>query len=844
MRPSGFLLSLCLLLACVPVLGQDGAGYRGRTVQSVLDELRGAGAPLVYSTNLVPPTLLVDSEPRGTEPLEIAREILEPHGLAIQQTAEAWLVVRGAAGAAAPTGTGGIVLTVVSSGATPVADARATLDDGSRAAAPVVDGRVEFRDVAPGRHVVTVRAPGFLPQRASVSVSSGAAADATVSLSANAPPLEELIVTASLYEVRNDVRPSTSYFSREQIESLSYLGDDAMRIVHRLPGVATTDFSARSHVRGGAVDEMTVFLDGMKLMEPFHLRDYQSVFSAVDQRIVSGIQIYSGGFPAEYGDALSGLTIMDRVEPTEPLHTELGLSLLYTSGLSSGTFLDGRGQWLVSARVGNIDALLNEELGNPRYRDAFAHVAMALGAKHKIAANHIGYDDDVLVIPDDSPGNLERGRSDTDNKQTWLTLDSDWTEDLTSRTLVYSTAFGSGRQGAINDVDEIVGFASDNRSLDEQGIKQDWRWSGAEHHRASWGFEYQDVDTQYSYSSAVELRGVLSTLDDTPTSTRVIQLAPSGASHSAYVSDRWRITERFIADLGLRWDRQTYLPAGDDEQFSPRSSFLYRAGAQTDLRFSYGRYFQSEGALDLQVEDGVVDFAPAQNASHSIVGVEHRFPGNLALRGELFRKWTSSARPRYENLYDPLVILPELRPGRTRVAPDRADSRGIEVLLSSDDGAVSWWLSYAYSEVDDVIAGAHVPRGWDQRHALNGGATWSAGPWSLSAVGTIHSGWPWTTLSLEPSSAPNAVDGVVAVPGARNAENLPVNRRVDFRTSRTFEAGPGSVRFFAELTNVTNRKNVCCVLYEPITVAGQPALNRVERAGLPLILNVGALWQF
>ena len=115
---------------------------------------------------------------------------------------------------------------------------------------------------------------------------------------------------------------------------------------------------------------------------------------------------------------------------------------------------------------------------------------------------------------------------------------------------------------------------------------------------------------------------------------------------------------------------------------------------------------------------------------------------------------------------------------------------------------------------------------------------------TLSAVGTIHSGWPWTTLSLEPSNSPNAVDGVVAVPGARNAEDLPVNRRVDFRTSRTFEAGPGSVRFFAELTNVTNRSNVCCVRYEPITVGGQPALNRVERNGLPFILNVGALWQF
>ena len=60
--------------------------------------------------------------------------------------------------------------------------------------------------------------------------------------------------------------------------------------------------------RGGAVDEMQVIFDGMRIVEPFHLRDYQGVFSAIDQRIVSGIEIYSGGFPPEYGDALSGVS--------------------------------------------------------------------------------------------------------------------------------------------------------------------------------------------------------------------------------------------------------------------------------------------------------------------------------------------------------------------------------------------------------------------------------------------------------------------------------------------------------------------------------------------------------
>jgi hypothetical protein len=306
-----------------------------------------------------------------------------------------------------------------------------------------------------------------------------------------------------------------------------------------------------------------------------------------------------------------------------------------------------------------------------------------------------------------------------------------------------------------------------------------------------------------------------------------------------------RRSERLIADIGLRWDEQTYLPPGGAEQVVPRTSLLYRLDGQTDLRASYGRFFQSQSLTELQIEDGVVEFAPAQQAAHTIIGLDHRFPAGLALRAELFRKTTHNARPRYENLYDPLALLPELRPGRVLVAPERGEARGLEVLLSAER-PLSWWLGYSFAQADDVIGGETVPRSWDQRHALDAGVTYNFGAWSLSAVANLHTGWPTTTLALMPSNAPNAIDGVVAVPGPRNGERLSPTRRIDFHASRTFAAGAGSLRVFAEVTNITDRDNVCCVRYEQTeTAPGEPpALTMEERRGLPLTINFGALWQF
>jgi hypothetical protein len=823
---------------------QDAAVYRGRSLEAVLNELRADGAPLVYSSNLVPSSLAVVAEPTATDLRTLLGQLLAPHGLALRESAGVWLVVRAETPPPVAVRPGSVIVNAVSAatGEALVA-AVVQLDAPSGPSAAMVAGRSEFRELTPGRHVLTVRAAGYLPERIALNVTAGATATSEIALLEAVPRLEELTVTASRYDLVSDVQPSASYFSRDEIETLSELGGDALRVAHRLPGIAAGDFSARSHVRGGAADEMTVLLDGMRLIEPYHLRDYQGVFSAIDQRIVAGMQIYSGGFPAAYGDALSGLTVIDPREPTGLRH-ELGLSLFYTSALSSGVFADGRGQWLVSVRRGNLDRLLNEELGEPSYHDSFVRVGFDVGARHRLVLNNIGFDDDILLTPDNSLEHRERGLSNTDVNQLWLKLESDWSTELASQTVLYAARFVAERLGAVDDLDAIRGAVSDQRTLQSRGVKQDWQWNLSERQLLSFGAEAERLEASYRYLSAVEQRGVLGTLGSGAPATRDHSLTPLGKSYSAYVSDRVRITERLIGEIGVRWDKQTYLRAEADEQFSPRSSLLYRLGAQTDVRLSYGRFFQAEGLLDLQVEDGVLDFAAAQRASHSIVGIDHRFDSDLALRVEVFRKWTREARPRFENLFDPLELMPELRPGRVRVAPERAEARGLEVLVNGELPA-PWWFGYSLARVEDVIGGVRVPRGWDQRHAVNGGVSWDVGLWNMSVAGSFHSGWPATRLTLETVAAPGGGITTVAVAGERNADRMGWYRRIDYRASRTFAPQIGSLRLFAEVLNVTDQANACCVGYDiGTTPLGMPTLTRVERDSLPVMINLGLLWEF
>lgn len=841
-----FFLAWCGASVTAPRSAAQAADYRGRPVQDVIDELRERGAPIVYSSNLLSADLRVLETPASREPLALAREVLAPHGLTIDERGGAWLVVRGTPPPAVEPSGAVTVRVVDAAGTTALESATVSIDGVESRARATSDGSARFEGLSAGRHVVIAEAPGYLRRRTVIQARAGASETVTVALlEADAPPpLDELLVTASRYDIANEIQPSAAFFTQDEIENLSDLGDDPLRVTPRLPGIAAGDFSAAPYVRGGDRNEMAIFFDGMELVEPFHFRDYQALFSTIDQRVVSGMQIHSGGFPAAYGGALSGLAIVDARKPTEPLRHEMGVSLFFTSLLSSGTFADGQGEWVASARRGNIEEWLNDDLGEPGFRDTYAHVARTFG-KHTIALNGMSYDDDILLVAADSQNARERAYSESGATQLWLRIDSDWTDDLSSTTVVSSTRFSNDRSGLVDKPEQIVGDVSDRRRLTALGLRQDWRFDVSERQQMTWGFETRELDAEYDYTSRVELLDLFAMLDEQPALREARhRLTPGGHSFSAYFSDRLRFTDRLVVDLGVRWDKQTYLPPEADEQISGRSSLLYQLASRTDLRLSYGRFFQPEDLIELQVEDGVVDLSSAQDASHAIASVEHRFDNDVTLRAELFQKITRMARPRYENLFDPFAVLPELRPGRARIAPQRSESNGFEIFATGEK-PVTWWAAYTLSEADDIIDGQRVPRSWDQRHALGGGLTWNVRQWTMAASATYHTGWPTTELFLDTVGAPGGGEQLIPAAGERNAASLAPYRRVDFTASRMFPVRIGSVKVFTEVTNLLDRANPCCAGYDLVSRPGEaPGLDRSEDYWLPATLNVGVRWEF
>jgi len=839
------LLALLLLLpVAVQAADGDAVPYKGRQVAAVIDEFRDAGHPFAYSTNLVTDDLMVTEEPDAIEPLEIVRQILKAHRLTIRSEAGVHLVVRYDSEGLAR---GNILLVVTNKRSErAIEEATITVDPRLAISSELMPGVYEYSGVLPGRYEFGIEALGYENVFRVVDVWPGETTVVSVGMDIARPEIETVVVSASRYEILRDVSASRFVLDQRTIQNMPDIGEDPLRVTQRLPGAAASGASARTHFRGGEDTEIGIMLNGHPLFDPFHVRDYQSIFSAIDSRAIEGVEVYTGGFPVRFGDRMSGLILMESLEPLKPRHTEIGISVFNTSVLTAGNTADRR--WLFSARRGNLDLVIDKKFGSPKYYDVFGEFEFDFSPDATLSINALFAEDRIDLVLETEPDELEQIISRTKNAQLWVQLDNRWSSELSSKLVLSAVAFSNNRVGSLNDNEKIVGSVYDDREIDQFSVRQDFTWNKSDAHLVQWGFQVTYGDAAYVYQNEAEYFGIQSLYEEQEeTSSLDLTASPSGGSYAMYFSDRWRVAPKTILEWGLRWDDQTYTDLSSDAQLSPRMTLMHAIMPKTEFRLSWGRYHQSQGIDELQIEDGITHFWPAQRADHLIAGITTLIKDKYSLRIEAFHKDMQQVRPRFENLYDPLGIIPEIQADRIRLDPSSARSSGLEISIDRSNGPLTWWATYTLSKASDRIDGQDQLRSWDQRHAVQGGFAWSGDNWDVALAASVHTGWPATDLMVvEDGADPDGEPGYVAIPGPRNALRVQTFASLDFRVSRRWKLNRGSFMAFLEVSNLTNRRNECCLDWdiEEDESTGEEYLDISYDYWLPLMPAVGVLWEF
>ena len=733
----------------------------------------------------------------------------------------------------------------------PLRDVDITIDETTKKTRSDLDGHFELGGLAPDRHTLEARLEGFASQAHEVDLASECGqASVLFELAPLAKFLSEVVVTPSrytLYESRPDL-PTT--LSRQDVTRMPHFSDDPFRAVRWLPGTSGEDLSSQVIVRGGETGETLVLLDGLEIQEGFHLKELFSLLSIIDSETLGGLEFMSGGFPVQYGNRMSAVIDMTSSDSGPP-RGSLAVSTTNFSALSEGTFDDGRGRWLASARLTDLGMVIDwvdPDSGlEPSFYDAFAKVSYRLGGRTTVAAEALGSNDTTHYTDTNGGGFVdEMMDASSSNVFAWLHVDTAWSPRLRSKTVLSTGRVTAKRQGDI-DYWYQEGTVNDARSFDVLGIRQDWSLEIADRHVVSWGLDARRQEATYDYTSHSVVRDPLFLVGGgSHVTDRDEQLRPSGNSYTLYVADRFRLSEPLVVELGARWDRQTY--TAKDDQLSPRATLSCALDPRTTMRAAWGVFYQAQGINDLQVVDGITTFWPAQRAEHRLLSLERELSNDLDLRVEVYQKKLTDVRPHYENLLNPIEIFPEIESDRILVAPERSEAAGVEVTLRRGGShPLTWWLSYAWSKAEDRIDGEWVPRSWDQPHAVNFSLNYRPNErWNLNLSGAFHTGWPTTGITGEIRYDDNGNVYLIPHLGQRNDERLPYYLRIDSRLSRDVRLRHGNCSIFFEVMNLLNRENLSRP--ESFSFRNRPDGTVdviVEWEGwTPIIPSLGIRWTF
>ncbi len=783
-----------------------------------------------------------------------------------------WLVFVGPAPGQAqevPPSLSGMVRDGVS--AAPLADVELLLEGTGSLAATGPDGRFVFREVSPG--IYTLRAARFGYEELALRVKIGTAPGPQLELvmSPREFRLDELVVAPGHFSILGATPSTRTAMSRLEIESVPQFGEDIFRAVNRLPGLSSSDYAAHFSIRGGRHDETLILLDGMEIYEPYHLKDYNDgAISIIDAEIISGVELLTGGFPASQGNRMSGVfSVESRVPDPEQSRYSLGLSLMNARAMADGTFGEGKGSWMISARRGYLDLLLDLlkqiDLPSPTYYDIFGKASYELSPRHSLSLNLLHardrytFDASATTGFNDSIKTKELANNRYGNSYLWANLKSLLGNRTYVNTMASAGLVTTSRDGTeYYQADQSPIYALENtRDFSALGLKQDWRFDWTSYLSLKAGFDLRYFDAEYAVDNLVGQNPD----DPSPDTTgyyphrTAFQLKRSGNTLGSYVSARFSPVPPVALEAGLRHDKGSYT---GDRDLSPRFNVLWNLTDDTRLRAGWGYFRQMQGIANVEAFQGPQSYFPSELSSQATLGLERDLGGNGILRVEAYRKRGSNLRPVLRGWRNGLDVFPETSEDWILAHPDSSLSRGVELYWRQrlkDDLQVT--ASYALASVDEWVSridNVNVPfeldfdtehsSPHDQRHAGNLDITYRpSGQWTVNLSFAFHTGWPGTTESLYAVQTEDGDTNYVVLPDKLYGSRLSAYQRIDLRVTKRIRKARGDLRFFFEVANLTNHENVFGYDYFRQTKkTGEIGLQRDVETGFAILPSLGVSW--
>ena len=490
------------------------------------------------------------------------------------------------------------------------------------------------------------------------------------------------------------------------IRSATGSAGDPLRVLNHLPSIGVlNDFVGILSVRGGAPEDNLYYFDRLPLGYPYHLL---GIISTVNADVIENIEVYPGGFGAEFGaDSQAVIDINSRTITDTQLGGAFNVNYVYLQ-----TFLEGnigeRGYWYAFGRRSNMGPLFELlprlfEIENdlvtevPRFWSYQGKGVYQLSKTHRLVINAIAADDfgelnftSDEVSESDLPGPLSSSNPFDSQGIHLYSEEQDVFESIVSLTRSFSRTvllFGDGY------------FYRDARSI--YTLRGDLKyWVNHPKTFLESGFSLSSLPT-----SLISVGARPPEEGDPDYDFRLKQDGEKVLTHiskslhrlEGYLQATQDLPSPRYADLyatvGMR---ANYFNLIDDFSLQPRGLLGVTLGPNfedteglhlfpVDLRFMYGNYVQNPQFYQVVLGKENPEIAPSL-ARHYVVALEKELTP-LTTKIEIAGY--------YKDLRDMITYNESERRYRNQRT---GHVKGVEVSLEHEIGeAFRGWLSYAYT---------------------------------------------------------------------------------------------------------------------------------------------------
>ncbi len=182
--------------------------------------------------------------------------------------------------------------------------------DGTTIGVPTnINGFYSLTKVKVGTYTLLATSVGYDTLRATVEIKANGIISKSFSLSPNLTDIEAVEVYTDKIDRSKNVSVGVTKITPRKIKLMPSIGGepDLAQYLQTLPGVIFTgDQGGQLYIRGGSPVQNLTLLDGMMVYNPFHSI---GLFSVFDTDLLRSVDVYSGGFKADYGGRAS--SVMD-----------------------------------------------------------------------------------------------------------------------------------------------------------------------------------------------------------------------------------------------------------------------------------------------------------------------------------------------------------------------------------------------------------------------------------------------------------------------------------------------------------------------------------------------------